>query len=234
MLLDDIMNTPPVEPAGPEVPAAPAEPVVPEVPAAPVVPEVPAAPAEPAPAQPEEPNYYLPGQQGPMDEVDWLRRNYANSLNQIAALQQQVDAFQFEGLDDGERAAEELRRKQAQLEQQMQMFQQQQALQSWQQYYSQFTDDPDTLATQPDVVQMGHAVLTNLDRKLRQTLAELEALKVAAQPATQAAPPVTQGGGSPKTHLTLRDLIADPKAYERLMRKAQLGQLAGSDIPPLT
>lgn len=250
MLLEDVMNNTPVveltpepqpvspNPAQPTEPTEPTQGTEPTEPTEPTQPQQteqqPAAPATQEPAD-SEPEFRLPGQQDQqVDEVDWLRQHYAQSLNQIATLQQQVNEFQLAGLDDEERTTEELRLHQQQLEQQLQQFQQAQAFSGWQRYYSQFIDNPQELEGMQDVVQMGHHVLTSLNKQLRQATKELEALKTASQPSTTPVPPIVTGGGTPAPQRTMTDLTYNPKEFERLMDKARQGLLTGEDIPPIT
>lgn len=249
MILEEVLNNnpapagqpvePPVEPPAPpaeppaEPPAAPPDqpPAQPEPPAEPPVEPPTEPPAQPEP--PAEPQYRLPGQYDQMDEAEWLRQNYANALNQNAALRQQLEQFELEGLDDTEREREVLRREQEQLRQQMESIQQQQAVTDWRRYYSQFADNPGSLAEFADPVEMGHSVLVSLAERLRKAQEELSALKQAAQSPATPPPPVTTNSSGANGQRTFADLIANPKEYERLLRKAQSGQLEDGDIPSL-
>ena len=238
MLLDNVMNNPAV-PADP-IPAPIPEPVpapapTPDPTPEQVAPTTPVEPVEPAtsePAQPADPQYRLPGQYSDTSEVEWLRQNYAQALNQIQAYRQKTEEFELASLTDEERAVEQFKREKAEWSQQMDAWRQQQAVAEWRTYYQQFVDDPDQLASQADVVQMGHQVLSNLHKQLSQAQEELIALKKAGQPPKQPIPPVTTNaaGGSPSTK-TIRDLMSDTKEFERLLRKAEMGQLADGDIP---
>jgi hypothetical protein len=210
---------------------------------APVDPAVPAAvdttpapaPAtttpEPAPVDGDK-NFRLPGQYSDTDETEWLRQNYAQALNQLSEARQRLDNLELEGLSDAEREVETFRREKAQWQHQFEQMREQQAIADWRNYYSQFVDNPNDLLSQGDTVNMGHHVLTNLHKQLSQAKKDLEALKKAAQPPSNTAPPVTTnagGGGSPAR--SFADLINNPAEYERILRKAQTGQLGNGDIP---
>ena len=234
MLLDQILHP---APSQGEVPPdeAPEEPAVSNIniettPAPEPTPEPEPAPEPEPEPEPEPQAPRLPGQQHDVDEAEWLRQQYAAALNQQAQLRQKLEAFELEGLSEGEKERELFRREQEAWRAQMQQFQEAQAVTEWRQYYKQFASNPAVLDTQGDVVQMGHAVLTDLAEQSRQLKKELETLKKAgSKPAS--VPPVTTNTGGGAVYKGFSDLATNPKKMAELMRKAEMGLLTDSDIP---
>lgn len=214
-----------------------------EAPASPP-PSTPAVEPEPAPAEvtPEpEPMFRLPGQgEQPIDESGWLRQQYAAALQQMSAMQQQLQELQFKDMPEEERSVALQQQRVTQLEQYVQQVQEQQALNEWQRYWGQFVADPATIRQMSDPVAMGHHVVTNLHKQAKTFQAQLAAKdaeiaalkKVAGTP--QPGPAVTTGAQGSPSKYTFRDLIKDPDKFNALMRKAEMGLLQDGEIPPLT
>jgi DNA repair exonuclease SbcCD ATPase subunit len=149
---------------------------------------------------------------------------------QLAEAKRQIEEQQLSGLDDSERQQREFERRQQQWQGEVDAWRQQQAVQEWGAYWSQFVAEPDTIKAMNDPIQMGHTVVTDLSAQLRKAQAEVAALKkAAATPAT--GPPVTTGAQGTASSRSLFSMSKEDR--EALMRRARMGQLKDSDIPPL-
>jgi hypothetical protein len=218
-------------------PAAAPEPVVPPAPeGGQPVPTEP-TPTEPVPTEPTEPavsevQFKLPGgyQEESTQALDWYKQNYGQVAAQLAAAQQQLEQYQYAGLDDAEAAQQRFQVERQRWQQQMSAWQEAQAKTQWADYWAQFSETPEAIRAMQDPIQMGHTVTTTLYQQLQQAQAEVAALKKAAsQP--PAGPPVTEGAQGGAGTRNLFDLT--DKEREDLWRKGRMGHLKDADIPSL-
>lgn len=193
-----------------------------------VVDEGPVATPEP------EPTFRTPGQpaQAPIDpavEAEWLRQQYAATMQQLAEARQQLEDFELSGLEGEELDRERFRRQQEQFQQQMRDWQVAQAVQEWRNYYGQYTPYAGQveLASMNDPIQMGHQIMANMATRIHTLEQENNSLRgVATQP--PAAPPVTTGsGGSPgkRTYLQMT-----PEEREQARVRIRMGITSVDDL----